>query len=69
MPRPNRVRSVRYRTLGSATRLRDEMQVPGLLYHGGRGVMAAARHWRISGPLVFFAVIWSGAGQIGRAHV
>jgi hypothetical protein len=62
MSRPSRVRSVRYRTLGSGTRLMDEMQVPAPLYYGGRGVAWTVRHWRVTGPSALFLVLWGDAG-------
>ena len=61
---PRRVRSVHHRTLGSGTRLVDEMQIPAGLYYGGRGVAWAARHWRVTGPVAFFLVLWSGVGLV-----
>jgi hypothetical protein len=65
MSRPSRVRSVRLRTLGSATRLRDEFPVPRSLYYGGRGVAWAVKHWKVSGPVTVLLVAWSGAGIRG----
>src|SRR3954451_13350608 len=65
MSRPSRVRSVRLRTLGSGTKLRDEFPIPRPLYYGGRGVAWAVKHWKVSGPITLLLVAWSGAGLQG----
>ncbi len=62
MSRPSRVRNVRLRTIGSGTRLRDEWQIPGPLYYTGRGIAWTARHWRVTGPALFFWFLWGSAG-------
>lgn len=65
MSRPTRVRNVRFRTVGSGTRLRDEWQVPFLPYYAWRSVATLASRWRVTAPLAFFVVLWSGVGVKG----
>jgi hypothetical protein len=64
MSRLTRVRSVRLRTTGSGTRLRDEIQWPKWLYYPVTWALAGGR-WKVSVPVTVLLVAWSGAGLQG----
>jgi hypothetical protein len=63
MSRLTRVRSVRLRTTGSGTRLRDEIQWPKWLYYPVTWALAGGR-WKVSVPVTVLLVAWSGAGKL-----
>jgi S-DNA-T family DNA segregation ATPase FtsK/SpoIIIE len=65
MPRPSRVRNVRYRTWGSGTRLLDELPIPFVPYYAGRAVMAAGKRWRRTLAVAVFWLLWGAVGLAG----
>jgi hypothetical protein len=64
MSRLSRVRSVKARTTGSGTRLRDEIQWPKWVYYPATWALGG-RRWRVSVPVTVLLVAWSGAGIRG----
>ena len=62
--RANTVREVRSRSLGSRTRLLDEIAIPMPLYHGGRGVRWLLRHWRGAGAALLLLYLWGSTGTL-----
>jgi len=64
MSRPSRVRSVRYRTIGSRTRIWDEWRVPFALYHGARVGRWMVKHPKSSAGGATFLFLWRSTGLL-----
>lgn len=59
---PSTVRTIRYRTFGSDTKLLDEIPLPMGLYYGGRLGRFAIRHWRGTCALLAVWFLWGYTG-------
>lgn len=65
--RPNTVRPLHHRSLGSGTRLVDEFEIPAVLYHSGRGLRWAFRtRRRVVGALAV-VLLWMWTGSLVQA--